>query len=114
MEKKYQININAVVGYLFSSYRSNKKLDQYEAAKLVAMSKSSMSKLESGNINFNIEHIFILCEAYDIDLSVMFSDLILMIDKLEKNNVLVIKKRKDVSNLLVLTRQQIAFFAKKS
>lgn len=83
--------MNCVLGQLVSVYRSNKKLDLYEAANLMNISKSSMSKLDSGHMNFNIQHLFFLCEAYQFDLITLVSDLVEAIKILEKNKVYVFK-----------------------
>ncbi len=106
----YQTTLNCVLGQLFSTYRSNKQLDQYEAANLVKINKSSMSKLESGHMNFNIEHLFALCEAYEVDLSGVINDLVETIKTLEKNKVYVLKNSSISSNLPELTRHQLGHF----
>jgi transcriptional regulator with XRE-family HTH domain len=106
----YQTNLNCVLGQLFSRYRSNKRLDQYEAANLVRINKSSMSKLESGHMNFNIEHLFVLCEAYEVDLSVAITDLIETIKILEENKVFVLKNSGISLKLPQITRHQLGHF----
>ena len=108
----YQTNLNCVLGQLFSTYRSNRQLDQYEAANLVKINKSSMSKLESAHMNFNIEHLFVLCEAYEVDLSAVINDLVETIKILEKNKVYVLKNSNISSNLPELTRHQLGHFIK--
>lgn len=108
----YQTKLNCVLGQLVSAYRSNKKLDQYEAANLMKISKSSMSKLESGHMNFNIQHLFVLCEVYQVDLITLVSDLVEAIKILEKNKVYVFKNGSIDLNLPELTGRQLGHFLK--
>ena len=58
-----------------------------------------MSKLESGHMNFNIEHIFVLCEAYEVDLSAVINDLVETIKILEKNKVYVLNCNSSLKSL---------------
>ena len=115
MEKfLYQTNLNAIVGQLFSSYRERCQLDQFKVAEIVNINKSSMSKLESGQMNFNIDHIFTLCEIYNVKIDLMIKDLTKIIEKLERNNILIIKNSMLKDNLPVLSKKQISYFINKN
>lgn len=83
----YATSINVVIGCLFKYIRNQAKIDQEMVANAVGLSVSAISKIELGNLSITIEHIYLLCRAYQMP-NIAFFDLL---DKatqfLEKNRV---------------------------
>ena len=103
----YKTNSNAVLGQIFHMYRISIGLDQYEAAILSNLSRSTMSKLESGAININIEHILTLSKIYKVKASDVIEKLELIIHEMNKQGILFDKEGESNSEILDLSNKQI-------
>lgn len=85
--------LNMAVGCIFKHFRILRNLDQAEAAERSGLVASTISKLESGSTNITIEHVFILCAAYNISLSNFARVIELAVVELHKEKVFVYSEK---------------------
>lgn len=96
----YATSINVVIGCLFKYIRNQAKIDQEKVANAVGLSVSTISKIELGNLSITIEHIYLLCRAYQMPNIVFFSLLDEISKFLENNRIKIyVDKSTEVQNV---------------
>lgn len=96
----YAASINAVIGCLFKYIRSQAKIDQETVANAVGLSVSTISKIELGNLSITVEHIYILCKAYEIQNPFRFFEILeKAIEFLENKRVKVYMEKVEVQSI---------------
>lgn len=95
METTYRFSttIPMVFGQLFTIYRNNLELTQKEFASALGVGVSNISKIELGETVISIEQLFAICLLLKKKPSNLLNTIEIILDVLDKNDVLVINNK---------------------
>jgi transcriptional regulator with XRE-family HTH domain len=90
------VTYNSLVGYELEIARNNKGVDQAVLAQACGMSQPVLSRLEKGKATINIDQLFILCRALDVEPEEIIANAKKSVEAMQREETVDVKTTKEI------------------